>query len=231
MPIIINTLHKFKNYEWGKLFFELIVVFLGVTGGFILNNWRIEQEEKKLEHKYLASFLQDIEFDIPELESSVKADSVWLSRTKPLLASIIDKSIKIDSAQAMIIMIASISKIDAHNSTYEEISNSGNLNILTDFELKTKIVDYYLALGGVGFIDEYFHSYFNEFVMPFIFSEYSVLTNEFNDKRIINSVKFSNVVAGYYSMVQQRIAAYQSLLKDSYLLRDELNKKINLKFY
>ena len=228
MSAIKNTFHKIINYEWGKLFFELIVVFLGVTGGFVLNNWRMEQEEIKLEEKYLASFLQDVEFDIPSLESAVNADSFWLARAKPLLTSIMNKNMNIDSAQAMINMIATISKIDAHSSTYEEISNSGNLNILTDFELKAQIVDYYLALGGVGFIDEYFHKYFDDFVMPFILTEYSVLTNEFKDKQIINSVRFSNVIAGYYSMVQQRMAAYKSLLNDSYLLREELNKKLKI---
>ena len=229
MSAVKNTFHKIINYEWGKLFFELVVVFLGVTAGFVLNNFRMEQEEKKLEDKYLESFLQDVEFDIPALEKAVRTDSVWLARAKPLLTAIMNKSINIDSAQAIINMIATISKIDAHSSTYEEISNSGNLNILTDFELKGQIVDYYLALGGVGFIDEYFHRYFDDFVMPFIITEYSVLTNEFNDKRIISSVRFSNVVAGYYSMVQQRMAAYSSLLDDSYLLRKELNKKMDIK--
>ena len=228
MSAIKNTVDKIVNYEWGKLFFELIVVFLGVTAGFVLNNWRMDQEERKIEQKYLASFLQDIKFDIPELEIAVRTDSIWLSRAKPLLNAIINKNIKIDSAQSIIKMIVTISKIDAHSSTYEEISNSGNLNLITNFELKAQIVDYYLALGGVDFIDDYFRKYFSDFVMPFVLTEYSVLTNEFNNKEVINSVRFSNVVAGYYSLIQQRCEAYKSLLKDSYLLRNELNKNIEL---
>jgi len=225
MSAIRNSIHKIKNYEWGKLFFELIVVFLGVTGGFLLNNWRMEQEERVLEEKYLSSFLQDVNYDIPELENAIKTDSIWLAKAKPLLASIVNKNIKIDSAQIIIKMIVTISKVDAHSSTYEEISNSGNLNIISDFELKAQIVNYYLALGGVGFIDDYFHKYFSDFVMPFILTEYSVLTGEFNNENIINTVRFSNVVAGYYSLVQQRIDAYTSLLDDCYLLRDELSKR------
>jgi len=225
MAAIKNTLHKIKNYEWGKLFFELIVVFLGVTGGFLLNNWRMEQEERVLEEKYLSSFLQDVNYDIPELENAIKTDSIWLAKAKPFLGTILNKNIKIDSAQIIIKMIVTISKIDAHSSTYEEISNSGNLNIISDFELKAQIVDYYLALGGVGFIDDYFHKYFSDFVMPFILTEYSVLTGEFNNENVINTVRFSNLVAGYYSLVQQRIDAYTSLLDDCYLLRDELSKR------
>lgn len=228
MSAVKNTIRKIKNYEWGKLFFELIMVFLGVTAGFVLNNWRMEQDERNLEQKYLASFLQDVKMDIPELENAIRTDSMWLATAKPLLNSIINKNIKIDSAAVMIKMIVKISRIDANSSTYEEISNSGNLNIITNFELKAMIVDYYLALGGVGFIDDYFHNYFSDFVMPFVLNEYSVLTEEFNDEDVVNSIKFSNVVAGYYSLVQQRIEAYNSLLKDSYLLRNEINKNLEL---
>jgi len=39
MAAVKNTIRKIKNYEWGKLFFELIIVFLGVAAGFVLNNW------------------------------------------------------------------------------------------------------------------------------------------------------------------------------------------------
>ena len=64
--------------------------------------------------------------------------------------------------------------------------------------------------------------------MPFVLNEYSVLTEEFNNKDVVNSIKFSNVVAGYYSLVQQRIEAYNSLLKDSYLLRNEIIKNLEI---
>lgn len=225
MTAVKKTIHKIKNYEWGKLFFELIVVFLGITAGFVLNNWRMEQEEIKLEQKYIRSFLEDVNFDIPELQNAVKTDSVWIARVKPLLTSISSKSINVDSAKALVKMVVWISRIDAHSSTYEEISTSGNLNLLSDFELKAQLVDYYLALGGVEFIDDYFNKYFNDFVMPFILSEYSVLTEEFSNERVIHSTEFANVVAGYYSLVQQRLDAYEKLLLDCYVLRDKLSKK------
>jgi len=225
MTAVKKTFHKIKNYEWGKLFFELIVVFLGITAGFVLNNWRMEQEEIKLEQKYIKSFLEDVNYDIPELQNAVKTDSVWIARVKPLLTSISSKSINVDSAKALVKMVVWISRIDAHSSTYEEISTSGNLNLLSDFELKAQLVDYYLALGGVEFIDDYFNKYFSDFVMPFILSEYSVLTEEFSNERVIHSTEFANVVAGYYSLVQQRLDAYEKLLADCYVLRDKLSKK------
>ncbi len=39
-------------------------------------------------------------------------------------------------------------------------------------------------------------------------------------------VKFANIVAGYYSLKEQRKKSYEELLKKTYLLKKELLKEI-----
>ncbi|MBN2362656.1 hypothetical protein JXL83_00830 [candidate division WOR-3 bacterium] len=73
-----------------KLTLELLVVFLGVTAGFVLNNWRSDFQERQLEKKYIAGFLQDIQFNIEELETQIEKDSTWLERASPLVLSMAD---------------------------------------------------------------------------------------------------------------------------------------------
>ncbi|MFC2133114.1 hypothetical protein ACFLTH_00735 [Bacteroidota bacterium] len=222
MQNIKNKFQEIRNSNWKKLFFELIVVFLGVSSGFFLNNWRMEEQEKQVEDKYLAAFLNDVNENIPELKNIIESDSIWLTRVTPKLELIQNETLSLDSALILTSLIASISRLDVHNGTYEDITNSGNLNLISDFKLKSLIVDYNIVINGVGFIDDYFYKYFNDFVMPFIFKEFSVLKGEFNNPTVIKSVRFANVVAGYYSMVQQRSAAYSDLLDKTYTLRDEL---------
>jgi hypothetical protein len=135
--------------------------------------------------------------------------------------------ITVDSANSVIKLIANIAKVDIQNGTYEDITNSGNLNIISDYNLKKQIVDYHVAISGVEFIDNYFYQYFSSFVMPFIFSNFSVLNGTLDKPGIIKTNQFANVIAGYFSMVQQRKTAYEGLLEKSYSLRDQL-KKLNL---
>lgn len=211
--------------DWRKLGFELIVVFLGVTAGFLLNSWRIDMQESRLQNKYLEGFLQDIDNNIEELENSIFQDSVWLSVAKPNLEKIRDRNIRIDSAEVIMKYIIQISKVSLNRGTYLDIINSGNLNILSNYRLKSDLVDYYLHIEGVEFVDNYFTSYFNDFVMPFIFQEFNVLSGEFVDPGIIRTIRFSNVFAGYYSMVQQRKASYEKLLNKSVALKAHLEGK------
>lgn len=85
MEKIKSKFPKIREYDWKKLFFELIVVFLGVTAGFLLNNWQLDKKDKQLEKRYMIGFLQDVNANIAELETEVDSDSLWLNRVKPQL--------------------------------------------------------------------------------------------------------------------------------------------------
>ena len=213
---------KFRITGGRNLALQLVVVFLGVTGGFLLNSWRITNQEQKLEEKYISAFLHDVESNMDELDTYIKRDSIWLQKVRPTLISIKDRELSVDSAVQVMLEITQISRAEMRTGTYKEITNSGNFNIIEDFQLKSHLVDYDLEIKGVGFIDDYFYQYFNDMVMPFVFSEFSVLWIEFKNEEVVNSIEFSNVVAGYYSMIQQRLTAYKKLKEKSISLKSEL---------
>jgi len=204
-------LTKIKVHDRRNLVLQLFVVFLGVSAGFLLNNWRISQQEQKLEEKYISAFLQDVAYNQSQLRKVIKDDSIWLSRVRPVIISLQKKSITIDSALGVMPLITQISRLELRTGTYEEITNSGNFNIINDFKLKGQIVDFHLEVREIKFVDDYFYKFFNDMVMPFIFSEFSVVDGVFKNDEIIHSLEFGNVVAGYFSMVQQRNSAYLKL--------------------
>ena len=219
-----KNLQVFRKYDWKKQFFELIVVFLGVMAAFLLNNWQIERQENALEQKYLKDFIQDLDDNITMLKESIEADSNWIARVKPELISIRKGVISVDSANALIKEIVFFSRTDFKTGTYENITNSGKLNIIKDFILRKQIVDYHISISEAKFIDDHFYQYFNDFVMPFIFSNFSILNSKMNNPEVRKTNYFANVVAGYFSMVQQRKAAYEDLVVKSYMLRDKLKQ-------
>jgi hypothetical protein len=226
MNKMANTFFKLSSYDLRKLTFELVVVFLGVTAGFLLNNWRVEEQESKLEKKYVAGFLEDVNNDLSNLESTIQDDSIWLTKATPLLHSIRMDTFHIDSAEVIMKLIVKISRMTANTVTYRDVTNSGNLNIISDFDLKTKIVDYYITMEGVKFVDDYLHEYFNIFVMPFVFREFNVLSGQLENPEIIHSIHFANVFTGYYSMIQQRKAAYVNLMTKNNSLIESLQGQL-----
>jgi hypothetical protein len=221
-----KTENKKRNpVPWRNLFFELIVVFLGVTAGFLLNNWQLSEADRQLEQKYLAGFLEDVQANINDLEEGILADSLWLDVVQPKLQDIQNDRLSADSALTLIRLVVQISKIQMHSSTYQDITNSGNLNIISSYERKKAIVAYHAAIKDTEFVEDYFYQYFGEFVMPFVFNHFNVLNGTFRDAAMIKTTQFANVITGYYSMVQQRKDAYQKLLHHSYEVKEMLKKE------
>ncbi len=193
---------KIINYR--KLFLELLVVFLGITAGFILNNWRSSRVEKRLELKYLQGFKENISDDIIQLDSLVMKDSIIQSSLLPYIILLRDEGTSMDSAIKYMVLILNIERTSLHSGTYSDIINSGNLNIIQNFTLKTQLSDYEIKKEGLRFIEDHFYEYFNSAVMPFALKEFDLLRNIFNHPDIINTSDFSNVLTGYLSMIQQR---------------------------
>jgi len=210
-----NNNCKASNYDWGRLILELFVVFLGITAGFVLNNWREGKSSKELESKYIESFMTDVESNIEELENAWTSDSIWLKKAKPILGQMAVEELNVDSAKRLISMVVQVSKIEIHTTTYTDMVNSGNMKIIRSFNLKKEIVDYHIALEGLAFVEKYVEKHFSSFVLPFVFNKFDILKGEFIDNNILHTPEFSNIIAGYTSMIQQREDNYSKLLKES----------------
>ena len=94
-----NSKMKYRgkgNYDWPKLFFELVVIFFGVTAGFVANDYQIEKQERLQAGRYLNGFADDVKANITELIVAVESDSVWLANAKPALLALQRGDINID---------------------------------------------------------------------------------------------------------------------------------------
>ena len=200
--------------------------FLGVTAGFLLNNWQLQREDYQLEQKYLVDFNHDIDENILQLKDAITSDSTWLERVKPELLNISKGTILLDSANSIVKQVVQISKITFQTSTYENITNSGNLNLIQDYSLKKEIVDYHLAISGVGFVDNYVSIFFNDFVMPFVVSKFSVLKGGLDNPKTVKTLEFQNIITSYFSLMQQRKAVYEGLLEKSIELKKILKENL-----
>ncbi len=217
---------KFKNQNWAKLALELFVVFLGVTSGFLLNNWQINKQEEKIEEKYLEGFSEDVKSNISELESAIKTDSIWIVQANKILKIIKTGGLTIDSTNAAISLISNLNTIEINASTYDDIINSGNLNLIRSFQLKSKIIKYQIAIANSKLLDDYLKEFFNNFLLPFLVSETNIITIEFNNPETIKSVRFTNLLGIYFSFINQRTIVYKEFLIESRTLSDALKSNL-----
>ncbi|MFY0688251.1 MAG: hypothetical protein JXQ90_13850 [Cyclobacteriaceae bacterium] len=213
-----------STIPWGKLGLELLVVFLGVSAGFVMNGWRAEANEKDLQDKYIQGFIEDINSNVTELVSAIEKDSSWIAQSTPVIKSMMADTFHFDSLNDVVQSIVQLSRVDLRSTTYQNMTNSGNHVVIDEFELRNDLIEYHNVLDGVGFIEDYFQDYFNQMVMPVVFREFNFLTGRFKKEVNFASIDFNNSFVGYYSLVLQRRKAYQDALDGS----KEMLKKLSV---
>ena len=220
-----------RKINWLYYTVELLVVFIGVTAGFLLNNWREDNADLKLEQKYLSSFHNDLNSDKKSLDSLIFRTQ---EKTDKLLAVLKEsefenKVLSEEQAQEIIGQILSMEWFSPTNDTYDDIINSGNLNLISDYLVKEKISSYYSLLDEVHNVEEFYLNHMKEYGFPIIYKNYHILKREFVNNKSYQSLEFTNMYLGVISFFQQNIKIYKQSLEKNLELNEELNKilKVN----
>ena len=217
---------KRTKINWFYYLLELLVVFIGVTAGFLLNNWREENSNSKLEQKYLNGFYADLISDKDDLDSLIyrtkgKTDKLM----KVLKESEYDNnSLSREMANEIIEQILYLEWFTLADDTYDDIINSGNLNIISDYRVKETISSYYSLLHEVKNVEQFYLNHMNDYGFPIIYKNYHILKREFIDDKCYKSLEFTNMYLGIISFYQQNTKIYEQALENNLELTDELKK-------
>jgi hypothetical protein len=208
---------------------ELLVVFIGVTAGFLLNSWREDRQEKNLEQRYLKSFLADLKNDRNELDS-------LLLRTEGKVAALSDILLKTEVAgqpltenlaQEVVKEILYIEWFPPTDDTFDDMINSGNLNIVSDFDLRESISAYYAYLKETATVEGYYTSHMNEQVLPYLYKHFRMYQMTFLEPSGYLDPEFSNLYIGTIAFLQQNANMYQDALERNRVLSALLGDAIS----
>lgn len=214
--------------NWIFYFVELAVVFIGVTAGFLLNNWREDAVENKLENKYLSSFYMDVQNDEVELDTIIASTQLKTDKLLSILkeTEVVNKALTEEQAKEIITEIMYIEWLTPANDTYEDIINSGNLNIITDYQLKEKISSYYTFLNEVNNVEQYHQRHMDNYGFPLLYKTVNLFSREFVSKESYQNLEFKNMYIGVISLMQQNNKHYRIALEKNRELQEALSEAL-----
>ncbi len=221
---------KKNKKRTANYFIEVLVVFIGVTAGFLLNNWRESVNEKKLELKYLSSFKNDTHLDFIELDSLI---SSCQEKNRKLINIIkkteaINKPMTEEYANKIVHELLYTQWLTITNDTYNDIINSGNFNLISNYELKEKISSYYTYLEDIKSIEQFYKDHMNTYGYPFLYKNYHLLHRKFINKKSYTNLEFTNMYLAITALIQQNINSYKIALTKNIELQKELKKTLKI---
>lgn len=213
-----------EKINWKNYFFELAVVFIGITAAFLLNNWREDYKSGVLESKYLNSIKNDVIQDSINVNEILKLNEEKEVKFKKYIASTIKGISSIDSAIILFQDILTIPKFYPQSNTYESIKYSGNLNLISSYNLREEITNYYESFTSIQSQQEMTVEFINDYAIKFVFKNINILNWQIINKKNVGFKEVNNIIVGYYALLEQNI----KLEKEIVTRNKELLKKLSI---
>ena len=196
---------------WLRLTLELIVVFIGVSAGFLFDNFREEQSNRKLEYKYLESFYNNVMADSVEIQNMILNNQNNIDITARTVALMQAGTCTNDSALLALSVMVTFNNVNLEDATYESVVNSGNLGLIRDFEISEKIVYYYRSHEDMRYVDKIYSDYISMYILPYVTKKLDFISGEFVENFSVNDTEFRNITAGYYTISNQKMELVHTL--------------------
>jgi hypothetical protein len=198
-----------QKIDWKNHFVGLLVVVIGITIAFMLENWRQERADKELEQKYLLSFKTDLQYDKTGLDSIIASVQNKIYLLRAFLGELSTGDVTHSRAEETIAEMMKNHSFFPKTATYESVKNSGGMNTISDYKIKSLVVSYYTMNDELRLKEHVFFDYLQGFVLPFVYKNMDFLSGKIISGSAINNTAYRNIVAGYYALTEQNFEAYK----------------------
>ena len=134
-----------RDINWRNIFadkgIDLVMVILGITIAFQLENWRSHSEQKNSERFYLQSLLADVNADIVDIRfiiDNLEGDKKSVEKYLPVMYRQ-----PADSLLQPVTDIISLETFMGHQNTYQTLIASSDVNSISNQEVVRLMMDFY----------------------------------------------------------------------------------------
>ena len=193
-----NLLSEGKTGKYFKYAFgEIILVVIGILIALQINNWNENRKNKIAEAGYYCRILDDFEITEKLVNESLKGITNRIEISKKIIVDL-NKAPNNQSKILNDFLIALRQDVFVpSNIAFEDLTSSGNLKLITDIQLKNKLIEYNTSLENTLDLLQENRDQINKRIMNFEsatesgMQEFDYLKNELG-KEIVQLLPSSN---------------------------------------
>jgi len=106
------------------------------------------------------------------------------------------------------------------------MKNSGNLNLISDYELKEPLISYCSGFADLNFKENVLNNYLNSYFIPFVYKNMDLMRQSIHSPRALEGYEFRNLVVGYYTLLMQNVESYRSAAEINSTLKGNLGIRV-----
>lgn len=209
--------------DWKSKVVDLFIVIIGITIAFKLNNWNESIKTDIKVKQYIESFYDENRRNHENLTSALKYSKSVKNNIDTLKKILLAKDYADNRMKSLIPSMMGIANYSPSATTMENISESGEFDLIKDVELRKNLINTYNTYKTTNKLESVLSDYVNQYMTPFFvenvrFSDFSSIKRDF-----IKDPLFENIVFGYDVLLNQVIRGYEKNLEKL----NQLNKKLD----
>ncbi len=184
---------KLNRINWKYALGEVIIVIIGISIAFSLNQWAENNKNRNIRQQYLQSLIADIDSETEHLQNNIEAFEQKIQQIQRIMPYLYGLQNGRDTIAMKIFSLAEIVHFKPQDVTYKTLINSGDLGLFNDFELKKRLEDYYSSHESIRMDYERQHNinekYFADFMIYNVeFDEIRKGDYSFMDDKLLKSI-------------------------------------------
>ena len=133
---------------------EILLVVIGILIAIQISKWSDERKDRVEENKYYCRFLNDLQFDIIQLDRLTAEAQVQKDAGNSMLLELAMETRSKEAILAGYALAFRSNTFVPNDATLREIISSGNLGLLEDEKLRDALLTFYSELENLLRIDE-----------------------------------------------------------------------------
>tara|TARA_A100000171_G_C2137011_1_gene151133 strand:- start:4179 stop:4865 length:687 start_codon:yes stop_codon:yes gene_type:complete len=204
-----------SKINWRNHFIELLVVVIGITIAFGMENWAEKRRDRETQVNYLTSLRDDITNDNTELNHILDSSNVLNGNIDFLMRYVFANAPLKDLKYRHITSTYSAPYFNAKDGTYHSLVNSGSLDMISNYELRASITDLYnFYYDEISKADDFIHDLVNGQIYPYMieniqFGSVQFGQNEILDDKPLKNNKVRNMIGSYTNLLKEREVIYR----------------------
>jgi hypothetical protein len=215
--------------QWRTHFIELLVVIIGISIAFALEGWSDNRKNRELEVNYLQSLKTDLLKDKADMKAVLDSSDVLLRYMNETFQYLFSQSDIRMFKRHHITSSYTAPYFYPKNGTYLSMVNSGDLNLIKDFDIKSDLADLYdVQYAEVERVDGIINNLVDNMVYPFMIENvrFSSMRDGVEDIAALRSNKAINLMGSYMNFLVRRKEGYQRVSDERELLIGKIDRQL-----
>jgi hypothetical protein len=216
-----------NKLSFKTILLEILIVIIGITIAFWLNNWGEERKERALEMEFLKSLRTELATDSAAFVYQVDQNEKNLERLNAFINMLRQKDYENDSINRFIGSFMNRNNWIINDNTFEVLKSGGKLDIISDFDLRSDISAFYRirTFQTERILDVVQHFMDNQ-MQVYLTKNTDYFISEQPDRSFLRDAEFQNLLVLWSELNDHKLGLYDQIIVDITQLISKLDEHL-----